>query len=93
MICPACGGNGKVSALILRNDRVAVGIDCDLCDKTGVLDEKKLEWIRLGNQYRNARIASGQTLREFSIKNNLDCGIVSKAERGVIDPSILEVKK
>ncbi len=60
------------------NITVTVGVDCNV--KT------------FGAYFKQHRIATGQTLRAFCMRNGLDPGNMSKLERGLLAPPETEEK-
>jgi transcriptional regulator with XRE-family HTH domain len=48
--------------------------------------------VNFGEFFKQKRIASGKTLRQFCLDNNLDPGNISKIERGKMSPSTSEEK-
>lgn len=67
-----------------------VKIDCDVCNTTGSVSDEQLGWIKLGKELRDERVESGVNMRDFARNRGIDVGVLSKAERGAINPSILE---
>ncbi len=88
MICPDCNGEKKIAILpkIAKNGKVLTSIPCDRCNQTGKISKKMAEWIKLGANLRSYRIEANITLRELSKRTEVDASIISKAERGLMDP-------
>lgn len=80
--CPQCKGNGWIGFSDLR-------FDCDLCNKTGSIDAQTTLNRAVGQAFKAARIARRETLIGYSNRLRLDPETVSKAERGVIDPTTI----
>lgn len=68
-------------------------IDCDVCGTTGIVSDEQLAWIKRGKEFRDARVESGLTMRDFARNKGIDVYVLSQAERGAIEPSILEALK
>lgn len=91
--CPACNGKGRLGVFMMRpGNHGCVTIDCDVCSTTGSVSDEQLGWITRGKEFRDARVESGSTMRDSSRNRGIDVYVLSQAERGVIDPKILEAK-
>ncbi len=88
MICPDCNGEKKIAILpkIAKNGKVLTSIPCDRCNQTGKISKRMAAWIKQGAYLRSQRINAKLTLREFSKRTEVDASIISKAERGLMDP-------
>lgn len=87
--CPQCNGVGRFTSMFpLKNPHFV--LDCDLCSATGKVSDEQIQWREKGSKFRDARIDRVETLRDFARRHSLDVSDVSKAERGVIDPKMLE---
>jgi hypothetical protein len=78
--CPQCEGHGWIGFSDLR-------FDCDLCKGTGSIDAQTTLNRAAGQAFKAARISRRETLIGYSNRMRLDPETVSKAERGVIDPT------
>lgn len=58
--------------------------ECDICNGTGIIDDKIQKRIMDGKKIKEKRIQAGLTLREYCRINNLDTAIQSKIERGAL---------
>lgn len=79
--CPSCDGIGELysgfNAIIFR---------CDRCDGAGECPSVMEGWILHGKTLKNNRIARRVTLKDEAARLNIDVGILSKMERGIINP-------
>lgn len=89
--CPECGGSGFIRVL-LRTTRSVGGIKCHDCGGTGTRVRCK-QWEEDGQKFKEARILREETLRDFSRRTGVSVLDASKAERGIINPSILKEKQ
>ena len=92
--CHACNGTGQIVGIFPRysddvpqeqRKRVIV-LPCQDCNGTGKLPEKSKVWRILGEKLFDARIAKRITLKKASELFNIDCVLLSKMERGIVEP-------
>lgn len=88
MICPDCDGKKEIAILpkTAKNGKIITSMPCGRCNQTGKVSRRMSEWIKLGSSLRSYRIEANITLREFSKKTGISASIISKAERGLMDP-------
>jgi ribosome-binding protein aMBF1 (putative translation factor) len=89
MRCSDCNGEKEIKIfpkLSKKTGKVICTLPCDRCNGTGTVPKEMKEWMRLGEYLRNKRREEGLTLRAFSEKIGVDALIISKAERGIMDP-------
>jgi RecJ-like exonuclease len=82
--CPQCEGHGWIGFSVNP-----IHLECDLCKGTGSIDAQTTLNRATGQAYKAARIARRETLIGYSNRMHLDPETVSKAERGVIDPTTI----
>jgi uncharacterized protein YbaR (Trm112 family) len=85
VICPDCKGEGLVPVAFPHN-RDVTAIICSRCDGAQEVPDETPEWMEKGRELKNKRISKRITLRRACVKLNLDPVMVSKMERGCIDP-------
>lgn len=85
--CPECQGKGVVLALGCGPQHpVALSYDCELCGKTGKIDEARVKWREAGRRMKAARVTRGIVLREEANRRGVDVVVLSKMERGIVAP-------
>ena len=92
--CHSCKGRGKIIGIFPsyaeyfeeKDRKKVVEIPCQDCDATGQLPEKSKTWRILGEKLYDARISKRLTLNKASQFLGMDCIILGKMERGVIEP-------
>jgi hypothetical protein len=82
--CPQCEGHGWIGFSVNP-----IHLECDLCKSTGSTDAQTTLNLAAGQAFKAARIARRETLIGYSNRMHLDPETVSKAERGVIDPTAI----
>lgn len=85
--CPDCDGKGVILALGCgKKSPVALSFDCELCEKTGKINEKKNAWRKTGSLMKEERIERGLVLRKEARRRGMDPILLSKMERGIVEP-------
>ena len=94
MICPSCKGEKTVMGLfpvwadnVPQKDRkLYVYIPCPDCNKTGKVDDRYPEWLKIGKEMAEDRRKRRLTIFKEAKRRNIDSIILSKMERGFIEP-------
>jgi len=63
-----------------------VTLPCIVCHGKKTVDEKALEWRKVGEEMRKERIARGVSLREEAKERKMLPSILSEMEHGVREP-------
>ena len=94
MKCPHCDGTGESFAHVDFADGSSFTgmLKCSTCDGTGIVHEKRAEWVEEGQRIRDARVQGGQyrNLLEESKRLGIDVVTLSRMERGEIEPYTLK---
>ena len=77
--CPQCE--------VLSYTRHNPPVKCDLCMGVGYIEPMTLLYYVIGQAHQKARLERRETLIGYANRMHLDPEVVSKAERGVIDPT------
>jgi excinuclease UvrABC ATPase subunit len=85
--CWDCDGKGVV--FLPFRPIPPITLICDRCGGEGLCPKIMLEWKKEGQKYKDGRIGLGLKLRDAARFLNIDVRIISRAERGIINPSIL----
>lgn len=88
MICPECQGEKRIAILpkIVKGIRIT-DVGCHRCDGTGVVDDRALFWVLLGESLRNLMIQNRITLREGAAMLGVSAMDLSNARIGKVDPT------
>ncbi|MFA5395311.1 MAG: hypothetical protein WC346_04755 [Methanogenium sp.] len=81
MKCPNCK-NGKMFPAIPHKGFPVNGLICSICEGTGELPNNIDYNPDEGKLMKGERFRSGRTLKEESIRLNIDASILSEMERG-----------
>lgn len=87
MKCPDCKGDGKIFAIGCgKKGPQMISFDCELCAATGKIGKEKATWVKLGEKMREDRVARGLVLRKEAKRRGMDPLMLSKMERGILQP-------
>ena len=94
MKCPRCNSHGKgIGIFPIYADDVPneerkqyIEYDCDICDSTGIVDDKFPERETRGDKLREIRLNHNITYRRFTEMFNEKSGKISQFERGKLLP-------
>ena len=85
--CPHCEGKGAIFGFGCGSKGpVGLALDCELCEKTGKIDEKRKKWLAAGSGMKDERIAKGLVLRKEAARRGMNPVDLSRMERGIIEP-------
>ena len=88
-VCTSCDGFGKhFSRPIFSEGKVRIlELPCELCNSTGKISDKKMEWVIQGKKLREYRLnIIGMSLRKAAKLLKIDVSYFSKMERGIMKP-------
>lgn len=95
--CPQCDGRGTNAGLIHyvdgfghRASRYDDAIRCSLCGGTGQISKQTAEWLAIGRQHYETRIARDESLRECAVRMGIKASELSAMEHGRADPAKLK---
>lgn len=91
--CPSCYGKGESFAFVntgYDSSKHCSGmVKCLRCGGSGKVPAQMAEWVRAGNEFRNARFAEGLLMGDVAERLGVSTPTVSKAYHGYIDPAPL----
>ena len=89
MLCPTCGGQQTIEALVNRGSKGCAmeAIRCYRCKGTGEVPDVAEEWQRIGEFLRGDRLRRDRSQREEAKRLGLDVTLIGKMEAGVINPA------
>jgi hypothetical protein len=88
MNCPECEGMGEIHAIGCgKEGPVGLTFGCELCGKTGKIDAVKQVWREEGRKLKDERLARGMLLGVEARQRKMDLVVLSKMERGILEPS------
>lgn len=89
MICPDCGGTGKVHLNKGFNERTgkcegkwANLFTCYRCDGLGDVLDEMAEWIAFGKYFREKRRLAGETIGDAAKRLRMTVPLLSAIENG-----------
>lgn len=87
-VCPECHGEGRILALGCgKKGPVGLSFDCELCENSGEIDERKSAWREEGRRMKEERIARKVVLRNEAKRRGMDPLTLSRMERGILEPA------
>lgn len=91
MICPTCKGQKQVSAYFCQMTdgtcKPHMMMQCYDCEGTGELDDRYPQWKEIGERLKQERCRRDKTLREEAMARGLPVSVLSRMERGTMQPS------
>lgn len=85
--CPECQGHGEIHAIACGGKGpVGLTLKCELCGNTGKISKEKQAWREKGRKLKDERVARGVVLREEARRRGVDPVVLSKMERGILEP-------
>lgn len=83
--CPDCKGEGILRGFGCPGFK-PVTLPCLTCQGKKTIDEKTLEWKKIGEEMRKERIARDVSLREEAKERGMAPQVLSAMERGSMQP-------
>lgn len=84
MNCPNCK-QGRLFPAIPHENFPETGLECDICNGTGILPESYDYLPNKGKALKDERIKEQVHLREASLKQGISAWMLSRKERGYFE--------